>query len=331
MATDRRTFLRRGGGCLAQLALLDATGWLGPDLFAQTRPARLAREEPWGRLEEVADGVWALVSTPLQDGLTLCNGGIVRGRDGVAIVEAFASDGGAVWMAEQARELTGRWPDQVVVTHYHSDHVGGLPGFASAGDGTGSMVSESRMTAVTRDLTLEWAVVAEAAELLAALERVTVVPGDAETRLDLGGRVLRIVPRSGHTASDVTVELDDPSVVFCGDLVWHRFFPNFVDARPAELGASVRALTRHRDTIYVPGHGPLADSGELELFRRFLDEVEAHARAAHRTGAGAEEAAASLQLSAPFADWYRFSSGYPYRAMRAWYEELGSGFGSDGA
>jgi len=38
------------------------------------------------------------------------------------------------------------------------------------------------------------------------------------TEVDLGDRSLIIVPRRGHTASDVTIEISDPSVVFCGDL-----------------------------------------------------------------------------------------------------------------
>ena len=39
---------------------------------------------------------------------TLVYGGIVAGRAGVLVVEAFGSDAGARWMAEQARALTGR-------------------------------------------------------------------------------------------------------------------------------------------------------------------------------------------------------------------------------
>ena len=84
--SDRRTFLTRTGGCLAQLAVLDAMGWMGPGLFAADRPTRIVQEVPWGRLEEVAEGVWALISTPLEDRRTLCNGGIVEGRDGVCDV-----------------------------------------------------------------------------------------------------------------------------------------------------------------------------------------------------------------------------------------------------
>ena len=62
------------------------------------------------------------------------------------------------------------------------------------------------------------------------------------TTVDLGGRTVRIIPRAGHTSSDVTVELNDPDVVFCGDLVWNEMFPNYVDAVPSVLSASVRSI-----------------------------------------------------------------------------------------
>ena len=31
---------------------------------------------------------------------------------------------------------------------------------------------------------------------------------------------------------DVTIELEDPSVVFYGDLLWNRMFPNYRDTMP---------------------------------------------------------------------------------------------------
>ena len=111
---DRRRFLRRCAGCLGHLALVQAAGGVAArELFGATRPVPRIQEVPWGRIERVAEGVWAMVSTPLEDRRTLCNGGIVQGPAGVVMVEAFGSSEGATWMAEQARRLMGRWPDQV--------------------------------------------------------------------------------------------------------------------------------------------------------------------------------------------------------------------------
>lgn len=317
-ACSRRHFVGVLGGCAAHLAL---AGPGASRLFAATTPSRTVQEVPWGRLEEVAEGIWALVSTPLQDRTTLCNGGIIRGEAGVLLVEAFGSPAGATWMAEQARALTGRWPDQVVVTHYHGDHTAGLPGVADPAHAPPRV----RATPTTRALTRGTAQQGEDQALLAALDRITVLPSGQPTRIDLGGRVVELIPREGHTASDVSVEVADPSVVFCGDLVWNRFFPNYVDAVPSLLTPAVRALRRDRTTIYVPGHGPVADREALDLYLALLDAVEEQAREAHHAGRTAEEAAAGFTLPEPLSGWFRFSEQYPRRALEAWLRDLAAG------
>lgn len=318
---DRRGFLRAAGGCAAHLMLAGAAAPLQASaLFAATGSRRVVQEVPWGRLEEVAEGVWALISTPLEDATTLCNGGIIRGKSGVMLVEAFGSPAGASWMARQARALTGRWPDQVLLTHYHGDHTGGLLGVFDA-EGSPPV---PRATAATRELTRGTARSREDAALLEALERVAVLPGMAATEVDLGGRVVVVRPHEGHTASDVTVEVRDPPVLFCGDLVWNRFFPNYVDAVPSLLTASVRALRREGDVVYVPGHGPVAGARELQWYMDLLDRVEESARRAHARGLDPQEAARVFTLPAPLNEWFLFSDAYPARALAAWLAEFGA-------
>jgi glyoxylase-like metal-dependent hydrolase (beta-lactamase superfamily II) len=269
----------------------------------------------------LADGIWALVSTPLDDRTTLCNGGIVAGQDGLLVIESFASDQGARWMAEQARRLAGRWPTHVVVTHYHGDHSGGLEG--SGGDADerpGFHLSEVTVGLIrAADARGEGRVPRARADILAGAE-----PLDPrqETSLDLGGRAVRVIPRSGHTASDVTVELVDPSIVFCGDLVWNEMFPNYVDAVPSLLSASVRGLRRERNTVYVPGHGPLADQDALDRYIAVLDHVESSARRAFERGVPSSAAADEFRLPADLGEWFLFNPGYFERALAAWGREL---------
>ena len=316
----RRTFLRASAGCAAHLLLLGAGSPVSAgELFARRR-GRVVAQEPWGRLEEVADGVWALVSTPLQDRTTLCNGGIIRGRSGVLVVEAFAQPAGASWLAGQARTLTGRWPDEVVVTHYHGDHVGGVAGLLAA-DGASPRL---RLTETTRTLVRE----ADgrrpsppAGERTRLLAGATALSETAATTIDLGGRTARVVPHDGHTRSDVTVELDDPAVVFCGDLVWNAMFPNYVDAIPSRLSRAVAALTRETPAVYVPGHGPVADAADMRLYADVLGAVEAAAREARARGQTAAEAAASFRLPAAAAEWTLFSPRYFETAIGAWLRE----------
>ena len=173
-------------------------------------------QEPWARISRVAEGIWSVVSHPMTDRTTLCNGGIVAGRSGVVIVEAFGSEAGARWVADRATELTGRTPTHVVITHYHGDHTAGLAGSLAAGE------PEVIVTTTTRDLVVERNGEASAA----ALADARTLDARRPTEIDLGDRSVILVPRRGHTPSDVTVEIPEDGVVFCGDLVWNEMFPD---------------------------------------------------------------------------------------------------------
>jgi len=316
---SRRAFLAASGGCAGHLALA-ALG--APPLrvlnWAPVR-GRVVAAEPFGRLEQVADGVWALISTPLGgDRTTLSNGGLIAGRAGVLAIEGFNQPEGARWLAGRARELTGRWPTHVVVTHYHADHANGVQGYVTAGDHPAV-----HATAATREL-VDARNLPAVAERSAALRDAQLIAPTGATTIDLGDRRVVVRPASGHTPSDVTVELADPAVIFCGDLVWNAMFPNYVDAVPTVLRRSAAALRRPKGTTYVPGHGALASETDVDRYLAMLDEIEHAARDARRRGVDAATAGAAYQLPASLGEWTLFNKVFFERAFTAWNRELGA-------
>lgn len=322
---SRRDFLVDGASCSAHLALAAACA---PEavrrLWARAHGANVVAVEPFGRLEQVAEGVWALISTPLNGSReTVANGGLITGRSGVLAIEGFMTPGGATLLANKARELTGRWPTHVVVSHYHADHSSGVAGYRDAAAG-GAMprtfVTEESMASLLKSIPATPTPPDE--ERRAALSAI-VKPSERSTSIDLGGRTVRLVRRDGHTASDVSVEVDDPSVVFTGDLVWNGMFPNFVDATPTRLAEAARALRRTRETTYVPGHGAVASDADVGRYLAMLTEVEQAARAAFAKGTPAADAGASFALTPALGEWALFNKVFFERAFTAWYRELG--------
>jgi glyoxylase-like metal-dependent hydrolase (beta-lactamase superfamily II) len=323
MSFSRREFLQQSGSCAAHLAL--AAPFM-PRLARQlwtTSTGSVVAREPFGNLEKVADGVWALVSTPLNnDRTTVSNGGIIAGRNAVLAIEGFNQPEGAIWLAGKARELTGRWPTHVVLTHYHADHANGIAGYF-ASDGHPALHATDR----TKMLVLERNQPANA-DRAAALRDALILGAAGATTLDLGGRSVRIVPRLGHTESDLSLELDGPSITFCGDLVWNAMFPNFVDAVPTKLAASVRAVRGARDTIYVPGHGPIARAAEFDRYVAMLDEVERAARKAYADGVTPAAAGGNFSLPSSLGEWALFNKVFYQRAFEAWDRELRAAAGA---
>jgi glyoxylase-like metal-dependent hydrolase (beta-lactamase superfamily II) len=261
--------------------------------------------------------VWALISTPLNgDNTTLSNGGIIQGKSGVLAIEGFYTPRGAAWLAGKARELTGRWPTHVVLTHYHSDHANGIAGYV-----TPENSPRIRATSRTRGLVEERNTPPDEARS-AALDGAILLSPSENSTIDLGGVTARVVPRSGHTESDVSIELDEKGIVFCGDLFWNSMFPNYVDAIPSRLSESVRAIRGEGKTIYVPGHGATGDSASFDRYTSMIDEVERAARQAHDKGQSAKDAAAVFKLPASLGEWTLFGRGFFERAFTAWYREL---------
>jgi glyoxylase-like metal-dependent hydrolase (beta-lactamase superfamily II) len=315
---SRRAFLERSSSGAAHLALATfAAPAIARRRWAQQSGGRVVAREAFGTLEQVADGVWALISDPLSgDRTTLGNGGLIAGADGVLAVDAFFQPAGATWLAGKARELTGRRPTHVVLTHYHADHANGVAGYGA--DGVMPVVYA---TGTTRDDVVARNRPPDDARAT-ALAVAELLSEQAPTTLDLGGRPVRIVPRQGHTASDVSVELDEPSVVFGGDLVWNAMVPNYVDAIPSKLSAAVQALRRREATVYVPGHGAVAREPEFDRYVAMITAIEEGARQAHARGQPAAEAGAAFALPASLGAWTLFSPTYFERAFAAWYREL---------
>jgi glyoxylase-like metal-dependent hydrolase (beta-lactamase superfamily II) len=329
---SRRAFVATAGSCAAHLGLMSAVApewmraaWTRLDARAAGAGVTVA-VEPWGRLERVAEGVWAMVSTPLTgDRTTLCNGGLVAGREGVLMVETFASDAGAKWMAAQALALTGRAPTHVLLTHYHSDHTGGIRGALERGapepGAPEGAAARLHATDATRALVIE----RNAGAPSELLRDATLVTAADTTVLDLGGRTVSLRPLDGHTASDVAVKVEEENVVFCGDLVWNGMFPNYVDAVPSHLTRSVQALRDLRGATYVPGHGAVATPAEIERYLRLLDSVEEAARHAMDNGLTAEAAGTEYRVPSALGEWVLFNPRYFERAIGAWMKELAKG------
>jgi glyoxylase-like metal-dependent hydrolase (beta-lactamase superfamily II) len=294
---------------------------------------QVVAQEAFGRLEEVGRGLFAFISTPLTgDYTTVCNGGIVSGRAGVLVVEAFQTPEGARWIAGKARELTGQWPTHVLVTHCHGDHSGGVEGFfgeeasrEEPGAGDPHEGPRVHVTPTTRQMTIDRLPDDAGPSLRRRWADVVLLDPAEPTTLDMGDRQVRLVPRVGHTPSDVSVELRDEGMVWCGDLVWNGMFPNYMDAIPSRLSRSVRALRAEARTLYVPGHGPLADPGDMDRYLAVIDGLEETARTARREGWTSEEAGSRHRIPSNLGEWTLFNPSYFQRAVEAWMKEWDAG------
>ncbi len=315
---NRRTFLTHSASCSGYLAALAAfhPGW-NTKLFAQQNYGKVVAEQKWGRLEQIAPGVYAMISTGFttNDFTTVCNSGIIAGETGTLVIEGTMQPQGAAWIAAQAKKLTGRAPTDLVVTHFHGDHVNGHPGYEIDGKRPKTWVTAPTRKAAEKNF-------AKASPQIAKFHDVQIVGTDSPTKIDLGGRTVTIQPRRGHTSSDVTIEISDPEVIWTGDLYFNRIFPNYGDATPPLLNDFADHLASRDQAIIVPGHGPIADQAAVAVYDEFLKTIEAAAKKSHAAGTPAKQAAEAYKLPAAQEDWFIWSPENISRAFHAWYRVL---------
>ncbi len=293
----------------------------------------------FGGLHRLGDGVYAFVATPFDsrggkgDRRAHSNSGIIVGDEGILVVDALRTPGASAWLVAACHALTGRRPTHLVCTHFHFDHVGGVAGFVHQGK-----LPRVYQTRRTRDLVRDsyGEVVPKGEQGLLAQSSLQafgghyveptdiVIDGTEGLRIDLGRRTVNIREVSGHTESDLVVEVEDPRVVFTGDLVWNGIFPNFMSAHPERLGIAVRSLFQGEKRLMVPGHGLVGatDDDSLKNYADLLDAVELAAKQAYAKGIPAEQAGGSFQIPESLGAWKYFRPGFHETAFRKWYELL---------
>ncbi len=99
---------------------------------------------------------------------------------------------------------------------------------------------------------------------------------------------------SGHTDGDSVVFFNKANVVHTGDHFFNGFFP-FVDIQNGgnvlQMAANVRQLLRMIDenTKVIPGHGPLSNKQELQVFHDMLIATTKEVQAMMKKGMNLEE------------------------------------------
>jgi quinoprotein relay system zinc metallohydrolase 1 len=272
---DRRTLL---GGIAAGLA--------APILAAATPDYRI---DP----VPVADGIWMIhgADEPIEpgNGGAIANIAIIDTPAGAVLCDAGPSLRYGRALKAVAEKLTGKPVIRVYVTHLHPDHGMGIaafdPAIVAALSGTiDDMRRDGRgfSDAMYRMLN-DWM---RGTELALPGRPIT---GDAE---DFGGRRLRLIALSGHSAADLALLDEGTGLLIGGDLLFHDRAPSTPTADLAAWRASLDRLAALDHRAAIPGHGPFDPSGKAAIAqtRDWIDWLEATLTDAVRSGLDMVEA-----------------------------------------
>jgi glyoxylase-like metal-dependent hydrolase (beta-lactamase superfamily II) len=86
-------------------------------------------------------------------------------------------------------------------------------------------------------------------------------------------------------------------VLFTGDLGWSKTLPNLVDATVTDWVPTLdKVLNQYPTAKFVPGHGGVAEAGEIKDFRDYLDDLRARVQQGIKDGLTLDQAKQQLKL-----------------------------------
>lgn len=247
-------------------------------------------------LHELARGVFAWIGP---EGRT--NSGFVVWDEGVLVIDSLYGSALAQGLQEQIRSVTDRPVRYVVDTHEHWDHCFGNQYF---NDALFVGHEECRHSLVERPEDCRAFGVSARPDLADEFRAVQILPpvvtyaGTMSLYLDDREVELRYLGRA-HTAGDTVVWLPEEQIAFTGDLFVNGGAPYAADGYPRSWVNALRRLEELPLGAVVPGHGDLAEPGDVETLRDWMDTVVQRIAAAHAQGLTEEQAREQLRFEIP--------------------------------
>jgi glyoxylase-like metal-dependent hydrolase (beta-lactamase superfamily II) len=250
--------------------------------------ASLGIGSPWS----LGNLLWALQDpsqveiavTPVRNGVHMVSGiggniAAFLGQDGVFLVDAGLGE-----MTERLLSSIGELCEResadpalryLVNTHWHYDHTGGNEGVAARGamvlahENVLRLLSEDQVIVALGDRHV-------AAPPVSARPRLTF---NDRINLSWNGDLIHVVHMpQAHGNGDVIVHFRDADVIHLGDIFFNGEYP-FIDV---DFGGNIAGMVRALDeilahsgesTLFIPGHGSLAERGDLREYRDMLETV----------------------------------------------------------
>jgi cyclase len=225
-------------------------------------------------LKQIGPGVYAAIDGPQHK--SGANAGFVIGDDGVLVVDSFFNPDSTRALIGEIHRLTTKPIRYVVNTHYHVDHTGGDQVLKDAG---AIIVAQRNVRGWLHDENIHLLGNRITPALKGQIESLPFPDVTTATGLTiwLGSRKIVVQTVLGHTGGDLTLSVPDAKVLFTGDLLWRKIPPNLIDGSVKEWTATDANFEHMPDaahTIFVPGHGDVANLKDVEDFRTYLTDLK---------------------------------------------------------
>ena len=256
-------------------------------------------------LKQVGPGVYAAIDGP--EHKSIANAGFVIGDDGVLVIDSLFTAEAAEALVSEIRRLTPKPIRYVVNTHYHVDHTGGDRVLREAG---AVIIAHKNVRGWVRADNLNLFGDRTTPELKARIEAPALpdLTTDKYLTIWLGSRKVEVKTVLGHTGGDLIVSVPDAKILFAGDMLWRKVAPNLIDGSVEQWSATAADFISGSDAAeirFVPGHGDVASSKDVEEFRSYLLELSRLVGEGRKAGLKGEALVQDVapKMRAKYPDW----------------------------
>ncbi len=310
-----------------------------------TQDARVATaplvDKGFASVRKIGNGVYANIADFSKGMQSVSNGGFLIGRDAVFLIEGFCSPTGAQFQMDALRMVSQAPVKAALDTHYHFDHSMGNAAYGAQGvpvwghamvasrmvESYGSMQRadraafladfEKRLRDARNDTERQHAksdldasswMFDTAQNTVLALPNHPLDPAKLPVTVDLGGLTAVIETHPGHSGTDLILRVPEQNIVYTGDLLFNAFYPVTFDASITPWRKTLAYFAGlGKDTLFVPGHGPLCGQEAVALFSSVFDELAEYAEKNYKAGVPAAEAIARYTVPEKFKNLYIFA------------------------
>lgn len=347
-ALSRRQFLAQAGyfGAIYSLASALPFPALASSLRDNPRISQTPiADAGFASVRKIGDGLYATISDPSKGLSTMCNGGFLFGKDAALLVEGFVTTAGAAFQRDTLRKVSQAPAAGALNTHYHYDHSLGNAFYGTNGiqlwghaevpqrivDSYAALqamerstflapfekrISEAKSEAQKQhaqgDLRMFGNIYDFVRKSPLTLPNRLLDPATLPLNVDLGHFPVVIEAYPGHSGTDLIIRVPEQKVVYAGDLIFSRSYPATFDEKATISGwcATLKTFASwDKDTIFVPGHGPVCGQEGVQVLRDVFDDLSEQADKMYKAGVPAAEAGEQYVVPEKFKGLAVFSWG----------------------
>jgi cyclase len=359
----RRSFLASTsclGAALCAARLFPVTAMAGEAASAGRVSPKPLADKGFASVRKVGEGVYATISDLSKGFETLSNGGFIVGTEAALLIEGFRTPAGASFQFAALRQVSDVPVRAALDTHYHFDHTLGNAFYGAQGiaiwahektaplmvkvygpgqefDRAGMKAGiEKRIRDAKSEAEREHAkgdlnamkLLSESVEsAVVSLPNRPLKPSDLPVIVELGGIQAVIESYPGHTPSDLIVRVPQRNVIFTGDLLFSGAYPATFDANLGGWRKTLETFSGFdKETLFVPGHGPLCGPEGITTLRSVFDDLADQASRMYKAGIPVEEAQQRYTVPDRFKGFPIFAWSFCIGpAIAKFYEEIKTG------